>query len=163
MTPVVTDIGYKLLLKRIEDKRIEVNFMKEQVSEMNSNVLSSDDSSEINEHRMNLEYLQTKLNELEYTKSSVKIIDVATIPSDKVYFGSVVTIQDIDSEEEFVYRIVCEIESNPAKGLLSYTSPLGKSLFRQHEGDIVELELGKIYKEFEILSICTEPLKDSEY
>lgn len=163
MATVVTDIGYKRLITQISEKRIELAYMVEQVKEMASNMLSTEDSSEINDSLMNLDYLRTKLNELETLKFNAKVIDVSTIPTNKVFFGSIVTIENTKTKENFNYRLVSELESDPDKGLLSYTSPLGALLLKEEVGEVVELTMGNVVKEFEIMCIYSEPLKDSEY
>lgn len=163
MATVVTDIGYKRLISQISDKRAELAYMVEQVKEMSANILSTEDSSEINDSLMTLDYLRSKLNELETLKFNARVIDVSLIPTNKVYFGSIVTIENTKSKENFVYRLVSELESDPVKGLLSYTSPLGALLLKEEVGEVIELTMGNMVKEFEIIHICSEPLKDTEY
>jgi transcription elongation factor GreA len=58
---------------------------------------------------------------------------------DTVGFGSKVKLYDIAYEEELEYTIVGVVEADPAKGLISTISPLGKALIGQKVGAVVEV------------------------
>jgi transcription elongation GreA/GreB family factor len=59
-------------------------------------------------------------------------------PEDKseVHFGTTVTIEREDGRRQ-TYRIVGEDEADPAKGTISYVSPLAKALTGKRTGDVV--------------------------
>ena len=59
-------------------------------------------------------------------------------PQDKseVHFGSTVTIEREDGRRQ-TYRIVGEDEADPAKGSISYVSPLAQALTGKRTGDVV--------------------------
>jgi len=57
---------------------------------------------------------------------------------DRVRFGLRVTLR-LDDGSEMKFRLVGEDEADPAKGLISYTSPIGETLMSQAVGDDVEL------------------------
>jgi transcription elongation GreA/GreB family factor len=61
--------------------------------------------------------------------------------SDKVQFGSTVTILRDDGRRQS-YRIVGEDEAEPAKGTLSYVSPVARALMNKAVGDVVEAGSG---------------------
>ena len=54
----------------------------------------------------------------------------------EVHFGSTVTIQRDDGRRQ-TFRIVGEDESDPAKGTISYVSPVAKALTGKGIGDVV--------------------------
>lgn len=54
----------------------------------------------------------------------------------RVHFGCLVTIQRPDGRRQ-TYRIVGEDEADPAKGTLSYVSPLAQALMGRSAGDEV--------------------------
>lgn len=68
---------------------------------------------------------------------------------DEVHFGATVTLRRSDGSEH-VYRIVGEDEADPAKGLLSWVSPLAKALGGKTVGD--DVTAGSFA--FEIVSIA---------
>lgn len=54
----------------------------------------------------------------------------------EVHFGSTVTIERDDGRRQ-TFRIVGEDEADPAKGSLSYVSPLAQALMGKEVGDVV--------------------------
>jgi transcription elongation GreA/GreB family factor len=56
--------------------------------------------------------------------------------ADVVQFGHTVTIERDDGRRQ-TFRIVGEDEADPAKGSISYVSPLGRSLLGRRIGDVV--------------------------
>ena len=75
---------------------------------------------------------------------------VATMPdATEVRFGAHVTFAREDGRRQ-TYRIVGEDEADPAKGTLSYVSPLARALLGKAVGDTVRAGPGEI----EILAIA---------
>jgi transcription elongation factor GreA len=58
---------------------------------------------------------------------------------DSIGYGSKVKVYDQEFEEEIEYTLVGAVEADPAKGMISNTSPLGKALMGHKVGDIVEV------------------------
>lgn len=61
----------------------------------------------------------------------------------KVHFGSAVTIRYEDGRET-TFRIVGEDEADPAKGSISYVSPMGRGLTSKEVGDLVTAGGGEV-------------------
>jgi transcription elongation GreA/GreB family factor len=55
----------------------------------------------------------------------------------EVHFGSTVTIERDDGRSQ-TFRIVGEDEADPAKGTISYVSPLARALTGKSVGDVVQ-------------------------
>ncbi|SON54134.1 Transcript cleavage factor GreA [Hartmannibacter diazotrophicus] len=64
-------------------------------------------------------------------------------PADQVRFAARVTILREDGRQQ-TFRIVGEDEADPAKGKLSYVSPLARVLADREEGDVVPFGSGEI-------------------
>ncbi|MFL5222777.1 MAG: GreA/GreB family elongation factor, partial [Microvirga sp.] len=64
---------------------------------------------------------------------------VVTPPADaaEAHFGSTVTIQREDGRRQ-TFRIVGEDEADPAKGTISYVSPVAQALTGKRVGDVVQ-------------------------
>ena len=77
--------------------------------------------------------------DLRYWTARRNSAQVVTPPADasEVHFGSTVTIERDDGRRQ-TYRIVGEDEADPAKGTLSYVSPLSKALTGKRVGDVVQ-------------------------
>jgi transcription elongation GreA/GreB family factor len=70
--------------------------------------------------------------------------EVAPAPADAshVRFGSRVTFERDDGRRQ-TYRIVGEDEADPAKGSLSYVSPLAQALMGKEVGDVIQVGGGE--------------------
>lgn len=97
--------------------------------------------------------IEAKISLLESKLARAVIINPATLKTDKVSFGLVVTILDLNTDETFTYQIVSEDEADVSKGKISYTSPIGKALLGKAPGEIVRVQVPAGLKEFEVLSI----------
>jgi transcription elongation factor GreA len=84
------------------------------------------------------------------------VVDPASLPHDKISFGSTVKLIDLDTDDNITYKIVSSMDSNPDLGHISFHSPLSKQLLGKSVGDecIARLPGGK--REFEIEEILYE-------
>jgi transcription elongation factor GreA len=62
---------------------------------------------------------------------------------------------DVDKGEEVTYRLVTSEDANVNQGLISTTSPIGKSLLNRKEGDEVEVKIPSGTRTFEVLRFTT--------
>jgi transcription elongation GreA/GreB family factor len=73
-------------------------------------------------------------------RSSAQIVEPAADNS-KVQFGATVTVQRDDGRAQ-TFRIVGEDEAEPARGTISYVSPLARAVLGGKLGDTVEVPGG---------------------
>lgn len=83
---------------------------------------------------------------------SVEVVDPARQISQKVLFGATVTVEDEDGVKK-VFQIVGIDETDPARGKVSWISPIARSLMNGHIGDVVTLRTPQGERELEILNI----------
>lgn len=78
--------------------------------------------------------------DLRYWSARLASAELVPPPSDttQVQFGSTVTIEREDGRRQ-TYRIVGEDEADPAKGSISYVSPLARQLAGKSVGDTVKV------------------------
>lgn len=88
--------------------------------------------------------IQRASRDLRYWNQRLATAEVQQSPADSsvVAFGSVVTLERDDGRIQ-KYRIVGEDESNPAKGKISYVSPLAQALIEKSVGDVVHAGTGE--------------------
>ena len=73
-------------------------------------------------------------------RSTAKVVEPSTNKSE-VQFGATVTVRRNDGRAQ-TFRIVGEDEAEPARGTLSYISPLARAVLGGRVGDTVEVTSG---------------------
>jgi transcription elongation factor GreA len=99
--------------------------------------------------------VQARMKQLRQRLSEVSSIDLSKIPHDKAAYGSTLVLFDPDRDEDITYRLVTSEESNPPAGLISTTSPIGRSLMGHEEGDEVKVITPAGARVFEIKKLTT--------
>ncbi len=98
-------------------------------------------------------FIEARIVDLSEIIASAQVIDPSALAHNKVSFGSTIKILNLDNDKEFSYTIVGSVESDPAKGLISFGSPIAKSLIGKSKGDAVSIQLPNGESDFEILDI----------
>ena len=97
---------------------------------------------------------EARIRELEEALSLSTVIEYKGLGvTDRVIFGSTVTIVDLESDKQNTYQIVGESEANIDANTISLTTPIARSLLKKEVGDIVEVSTPGGVKEVEILEI----------
>ena len=92
--------------------------------------------------------------EIESKLSNSEIIDVTKLSvSNKVVFGSTITLLNLDNDKVITYKIVGEDESDIENGLLSYKSPLSRAMIGKSINDLVELKSPETNQSFQVTDI----------
>jgi len=94
---------------------------------------------------------QNKIRYLEKLIPRCKITEKSN--SGKVEIGSKVQIQDISSNQTYEYTIVDSLQADPAKGFISYHSPIAKILLGKSTGETVEHKTKRYFTSYKIVSI----------
>ena len=131
--------------KREKEERLEYlkNVRRPEVLEKLKTAREYGDLSENSEYdaaRSEQGRLESEINLIEETLRLAIIVDSDDVKSDSVHVGSTVVVYDMEFDEEFEYKIVGTIESDPDKGLISNESPIGKALIGKKAGDNVEIK-----------------------
>ncbi|UOS05007.1 transcription elongation factor GreA [Helicobacter pylori] len=98
-------------------------------------------------------FIEARIVDLSEIIANTQVIDPSALAHNKVSFGSTIKILNLDNDKEFSYTIVGSVESDPAKGLISFGSPIAKSLIGKSKGDVVSIQLPNGESDFEILDI----------
>ncbi|RXF74394.1 transcription elongation factor GreA [Hansschlegelia zhihuaiae] len=94
-----------------------------------------------------------RIAELESMIARAEVIDLSKLQGDTITFGATVTVVDEDTDEEKVYQIVGEAESDVKQGRVSIGSPIARALVGKKVGDTVEVATPGGGKSYEVLSV----------
>ena len=86
------------------------------------------------------------------------MINCSTVKTDKAVFGTVVSLLDLDSDDEITYQLLGPEESDVKKGSISVLSPLGRSLLGKEVGDDVIAKTPGGTREFEVMDITASEM-----
>ena len=100
-------------------------------------------------------YLQARLAQLRDRLAKLSMINLSKVPTDRVSYGSKVLLLDLNTDKEVTYKLVSVEESDVKEGLISTTSPIGKSLMGSEEGDEVQIRTPGGVKNYEIVQLTT--------
>jgi transcription elongation factor GreA len=99
------------------------------------------DNAEYRAAKQRQEFVNARIGQLKQRLSGLALVNLASIPKDRVGFGSTVTLEDADTGEEKVYRLVLPEEVDAAQGLISAGSPVGQALVGKQENDEVVIRI----------------------
>ena len=85
----------------------------------------------------------------------ISMIDMSTIPHDRVGLGSTVIVLDVVKEERKQYKLVTSEDVDVSKGMISTSSPIGRGLLGKRVGDTVKIQIPDGTREMEIIELLT--------
>jgi transcription elongation factor GreA len=100
-------------------------------------------------------FLEGKKAQIQKRLAALSLINLEKIPHDRVAYGSRVLLYEYEVEKETEYRLVSPEESDLARGLISITSPIGRSLLGRQVGDEVQIVTPAGKRSYEIRSLVT--------
>ena len=101
--------------------------------------ISENSEYEDAKHRQSL--CEARMIDLKSKIARAEVIRIADMPhSDRIVFGTTVHLEDLDSDEKVVYRIVGVDEADVAQGRISFPSPVGKALIGRSVDDEIVVE-----------------------
>jgi transcription elongation factor GreA len=103
------------------------------------------------------QFVQARLNHLTARLRELSNIDVSSIPTDRVGFGSWLRVKELTSGDEYEYTIVAGDFIDLDAGHISLASPLARGLLGSRPGDEVTVTLPAGERRFEIVELKTLP------
>ena len=111
------------------------------------------ENAEYHAAREKQSFIEGRIKEIENKLALAEVIDPSKLAGDKVAFGATVKLSNSETGEEVTYRILGADESDLAKGSISITSPLARSLLGKEVGDEVKVRMPGGERTYEVLDI----------
>ena len=150
----ITREGYNQLSKELENLK---KVVRPQVIKAIEEARAHGDISENAEYDAAKEkqaFTEKRIHEVEQRLANSEIIDPCDFPSDRVGFGSLVTLENLNNGGEVSYQIVGADESDIKSGKISIVSPLGRALLGKEVDDEVVVQTPGGIKRYTVLKIC---------
>ena len=145
--------------KQLEEqiKQLEYELTTELPAEIKKAVALGDlsENAEYHSAKQRQEFVNARLGQLKKRMGELAMVNLANIPRNKVGFGSTIVVFDSTKNEELTYKLVTSEESDVSKGLISTTSPIGRSLIGKEIGDIATVTTPNGKRELEVLKLTT--------
>lgn len=103
------------------------------------------------------QFVQARMSHLSQRQSELAQIEVKNLPSDRVGFGSKVTVKDLDLGEDFDFTIVAGDYVDFDAGQISFASPIGQGLLGARKEEEVTVTLPAGERRYRILELLTLP------
>ncbi len=113
------------------------------------------ENSEYKFARERQDFVRARVRQLQQQLAKLSSIDIGKLPRDRASYGSTLFLRDLNRDEEINYRLVTPEEADFEKGLISTSSPIGKSLLNKEEGDQVKVQTPNGVRTFEIIKLTT--------
>ena len=96
---------------------------------------------------------EARIKYIESRMALYQVVDLDTLKGDKVIFGSTVEVEDVDSGDARSFTILGPDEADPAKGSISFLSPVGQALLGREVGDEVTVDIPRGRVTYEVIGI----------
>jgi transcription elongation factor GreA len=150
----ITPEGYARLRDELHNLR---SVERPRVIEMIATAREHGDLSENAEYhaaREKQSFIEGRIKQLEQNLALAEVIDPAKLAgTSKIAFGATVKLANTETDEEVEYRIVGADEADLAKGSISITSPMARSLLGKEVGDEVVVRSPGGDRRYEVLEI----------
>ncbi|EJL91492.1 transcription elongation factor GreA [Pantoea sp. BIGb0393] len=99
-------------------------------------------------------FCEGRIQEIEAKLSNAQVIDITAMPkTGRVIFGATVTILNVETDEEFTYRIVGDDEADFKQNLISVNSPMARGLVGKSADDVAIVKTPGGDVEYEVLKV----------
>ena len=113
------------------------------------------ENAEYTAARNRQDYVRARIGNLRKRLADLSMIDISRLPRDRVGYGSIVELYDVDTGDEITYKLVMSEDADIAQQKISTSSPVGRGLMGRSEGDEVEITTPAGKRRFEIIKLTT--------
>ncbi|MBR4490323.1 transcription elongation factor GreA [bacterium] len=155
MSIPITKGGYERIIEEARHlKKVERPAIIAKIAEARSHGDLSE-NAEYHAAREKQSFIEGRIEYLDGVIADAEVIDIIKFKDEKekVLFGATVKLLDNDTDEEVVYTLVGEVESDPEHGKISIASPKGRALIGKTLGDDVVVQTPAGAREYEILEV----------
>jgi transcription elongation factor GreA len=89
--------------------------------------------------------VEARIKELEHQIKNAEVITSSKRKTSFVRIGSTVEIQELDTNNKLVYKIVGSVEADPLNGMLSNVTPLAEAIMDHRVNDVCTVAVDSPY------------------
>lgn len=99
------------------------------------------ENAEYDEAKTAQALVESQITELRRVLQIARVLEEDSIPTDYVGIGSIVSMTNLDNDDEWELTIVSSVEADPDNDLISNESPVGDAIADRKVGDSVEIRV----------------------
>lgn len=99
-------------------------------------------------------FVEGRIMDLENLLRNARIVQDSDVDPRRVNLGTTVTLRDMESGELEEYTIVGSTEADPLQNRISYECPIGKAVFGQVTGSVVDVRLPGGQARYQIVALA---------
>jgi transcription elongation factor GreA len=97
--------------------------------------------------------LELSISRLDSEMKKAQVLNQDDVSTDSVNIGTTVILMDVDTNEERDYTILGPWDADFERRVLSYRSPIAKSLLGSKQGDVINLDIEEGRKKYKIKEV----------
>jgi len=152
----MTPRGYKLLqeeLKRLTSVERPKIVKEIEAARAHGDISENAEFHAAKEHQGQIE---ARIRQVNDRLGRAQVIDPTGQNGDRVRFGAVIEIEDLESGERLTWQIVGEDEADAKEGRISVTSPIARALLGKEPDSTVRIQVPRGQREVLVLEIRYE-------
>jgi len=154
----ISKTGHEKLKEELSRLEVEAVQLRQRVAEARE----QGDLSENGEFiygRQNLGFVEGRIGEIRGKLNYSKVVDCTLAPSDRVGFGAVVTLRNLDNQKTIVFQLLGPYDADLTDDSISIASPVGQALLDQAVGDKISVSAPVGLLNYELLEIKKSKFK----
>jgi transcription elongation factor GreA len=148
----ISKTGHEKLKEELVELEKEAVKLRQRVAEARE----QGDLSENAEYlygRQNLGFAEGRLGEIRGKLNFSKVNDCTEVPTDKVAFGTVVTLRNLENDAKMVFQVLGPYDADLTDDSISMLSPIGEAMLDHVVGDTFTAIVPRGEMQFEVLEI----------
>ena len=151
----ITRQGYRDLMRKLNRlKRVDRVQAMKAIEEARSHG-DLTENAEYDAAKERQAFIERKINDIESRLTRSEIIETKNLSTDRVVFGSVVFLENLDTGERVQYQLVGPDESDVKQGKISSNSPVGLALIGKKVDDEVSVRTPGGMRNFIVIRISS--------
>jgi transcription elongation factor GreA len=145
--------------------REELSELEKEAAQVRQRVCEAREQGDLKENsefiygRQHLGFIEGNLGEIRGKINYSQVIDCTQVPCDRVAFGTVVTLLDLETKEKKTYQLLGPYDSDLTDNSISILSPIGDALIGLAVGEKISVNVPRGTLHFELLEIAKSKIQ----
>ena len=138
--------GFNKLTEELSQLELEASEVRKRVSEAREQG-DLRENGEYQYGRQQLGFIEGRMGELRAKINRSDKVDCTKVACDRAWFGTVVTLLDLETQEKLTYQLLGPNDADIDEGSISILAPVGKAILGLSRGDkaLVKVPRGELH------------------